>query len=203
MPNSVKDQWVERLTGEPGERERATAELRELLLRGLRASVSNRYGNGFNAEDVIQEALLSIISSLDRFEGRSQFMTWATAIAIRVGISELRKKHCKDVSLSAFRNSEDCLSVEIAVDESPTTEMQMDRKLILQQLQVLIDSALTNKQRFAIRGLLEGLPIEEIAARTGSNRNAIYKLVHDARMRLREGFESAGFLAADISAIIA
>ena len=47
---------------------------------------------------------------------------------------------------------------------------------------------LTDKQREATQGLLDGLQVEEIARRTNSKRNAVYKLIHDARIRLRDGF---------------
>jgi len=52
--------------------------------------------------------------------------------------------------------------------------------------------------RVAVQGTLAGLPIEVIAARMQSNRNAVYKLVHDARMRLRQGFEARGVTSEEI-----
>lgn len=67
----------------------------------------------------------------------------------------------------------------------------------------LIETNLTDKQKLAVRGLLEGMPVEELARRTGSNRNAIYKLVHDARRKLREGFEQEGIVADDINTMFA
>jgi len=70
-------------------------------------------------------------------------------------------------------------------------------------LQRMIDERLSSKQRMAIRGSLEGLPVEEIAARMASNRNAVYKLVHDARLKLRQAFEAYGFTAEDILELIA
>lgn len=70
-------------------------------------------------------------------------------------------------------------------------------------LKTLIESRLTDKQREALQGSLDGLPVEEIARRTGSNRNAVYKLIHDARMRLRDGFTEYGITADDVSAIYA
>ena len=79
----------------------------------------------------------------------------------------------------------------------------MDQRVILGKLQELIETTLSDKQRIAIRGLLEGLPIEIIASRSGSNRNAVYKLVHDARVRLKEGFRKSGIDTEEIQAIFA
>jgi RNA polymerase sigma factor (sigma-70 family) len=44
---------------------------------------------------------------------------------------------------------------------------------------------------------------DEIARHLGSNRNALYKLTHDARKRLKRGLEAAGFTAEDIGAAFA
>ena len=197
-----KDDWVTRLQGEPAEREKAIGELRSLLVRGLSKSLSNRYGTGLQADDVVQDALLKILASLDSFEGRSRFTTWAMTIATRVGISELRRKHYKNVSLDSMTVG-DNLTFEFASSDDETADKDIDRRNLLSKLRTLINSKLTEKQRLAVQGILDGLPVEEVARRSGSNRNAVYKLVHDARSRLREGFIESGISAEDINAIIA
>ena len=42
------------------------------------------------------------------------------------------------------------------------------------------------------------MPQDEIARQLGSNRNALYKLTHDARKKLKERLEAAGFTAEDL-----
>ena len=37
------------------------------------------------------------------------------------------------------------------------------------------------------------MPQEEIGRRIGSNRNAVYKLLHDARKKLKSALERAGY----------
>lgn len=203
-PVRSKDDWVQRLKSEDTDtRDTAIAELRDLLVRGLSKSLNNHYGNRkFNPEDIVQEALIKILDKIDSFEGRSRFTTWAMTIATRVGISELRRRHCQELSLEGIAG-EDSLRIEFADEEQQQVGQAMDQQAILIKLSKLIESELSDKQRLAIRGLLEGLPIEEIASRTGSNRNAVYKLVHDARTKLKEGFQKAGIAAEDIKAIFA
>lgn len=196
------DRWIARLTSEGAEREEAIEELRELLVRGLSRSLNHRYGGGFQAEDVVQEAIMKILDSLQQFEGRARFTTWAMTVATRVGISALRRKHFQDVSLDAI-TAEDSLRMELAVDPLPTPDSQFEHASVLATLRDLVDSVLSDRQKIAIRGQLEGIPIEEIARRTGSNRNAVYKLVHDARMKLRTGLEQAGVMAHDVEKLFA
>ena len=196
------DNWVERLREGSDDREDAIEELRSILVRGLSRSLPNRYGQKIHVEDVAQDALIKILNSLDSFEGRSRFTTWAMTIATRVGISELRRKRFQDVSLEAITNN-DGMKIDIAVDPGTPTEDHMERRTILKKLDELIQNKLTEKQRQAIQALLNGMPVEEIASRTDSNRNAIYKLVHDARLKLREGLESNGIDAESISSVFA
>lgn len=197
-----QDLWLQRLRGEPAERDQAIAELREILLRGLSGPMSRRYGGGLQPEDVVQEALIKILDSLDQFAGRSRFTTWAMTIATRVGISEMRRKHYQDVSLDAF-TGDDNMKLDLAVDEADSSETQVDRRAIVDKLQKLIDQTLTEKQRVAIRALLDGMPVEVIAEKTTSNRNSVYKLVHDARAKLRKGLEESGIADDDIASTFA
>jgi RNA polymerase sigma-70 factor (ECF subfamily) len=193
-----RDDWPVRLRQGEVQRDLAIEELRNILLRGLSRSLSHRYGGSVQVEDVVQEALIKILASLDTFQGRSKFTTWAMSIATRVGISKLRRHYYRDVSLDQHLGGQD-FRIDIAVIESESLATRESRAAMLQLLQKLIDESLSDKQRQAIRGTLEGLPIEEIAERLHSNRNAVYKLVHDARLRLRKEFEACGITSDDLA----
>ena len=196
-----KDDWVERLNSTGGSREDAIKELRDILLRGLTATVRNRYGNKIQAEDVVQDALMKILDKVDSFEGRSKFTTWAMTIAVRIAISEMRRKHFRDVSMDSLLT--DNMQFEPAASSEPSPGNEEEKTALLGKLRSLIDSNLTSKQREAMHSLLNGMPVEVFAEKTGSNRNAVYKLIHDARVKLRQGFEQAGYKAEDVSSVFA
>jgi RNA polymerase sigma-70 factor (ECF subfamily) len=42
------------------------------------------------------------------------------------------------------------------------------------------------------------MPLDEIARRMGTNRNALYKLLHDARKRLKKRMLAEGLSAKDL-----
>jgi RNA polymerase sigma-70 factor (ECF subfamily) len=197
-----QDGWVARLRATGPEREAAIADLRKILVRGLSHSLAQRGGGDAFAEDVAQEAVMKVLHSLDSFEGRSRFTTWAMTIATRIGISELRRRHFQDVSLDQASGS-DSLQIDLAVDRAPTPETQAERESVLRNLRRLINEQLTDRQRMVMQALLNGMPVEEIARRTGSNRNAVYKLVFDARKKLRAGLEEAGVQSDDIRSLFA
>jgi RNA polymerase sigma-70 factor (ECF subfamily) len=124
------------------------------------------------------------------------------AVAIRVAMSELRRRRWKDVSLD-----EVVADVELApgrvVDDAPGPLARSEREAILATMHEVIQNGLTVKQREALLAELRGMPLDEIARQLGTNRNALYKLTHDARKRLKRGLEMAGFTAEDIRAAFA
>ena len=65
--------------------------------------------------------------------------------------------------------------------------------MVLGELRRMIDQELTDRQREAVVAvLLEGMPISEVAKRMGTNQNALYKLLHDARKKLKRRMKAAG-----------
>jgi RNA polymerase sigma-70 factor (ECF subfamily) len=68
----------------------------------------------------------------------------------------------------------------------------------------VLEHELTDRQRQALRALLvEDVPLDELARHWRSNRNAIYKLVHDARRRLKARLEARGFPPGEILELFA
>lgn len=194
--------WLADLQADGAIQHAALAELRATLLRGLRSALAYRVPfDDSQWEDVVQLALLRILDRLSQFNGRSRFITWALAVAIRVAMTESRRRHWRDISLD-----------ELLVDGSPTvpTREQHDtparhaeRDDFFATLYDLIESVLTVKQRTALMAELKGMPQDEIARQLNSNRNAVYKLTHDARKRLKQALQAAGYDQSDIQRTLA
>jgi RNA polymerase sigma-70 factor (ECF subfamily) len=172
----------------------ALVDLRAMLVRGLRAALAGRVDGDPDAisEDFAQEALLKILASLETFRGESRFITWAQKIAIHVALSDLRRKRWKDISLQSFTETsegEEYSSVLLA-DHSPSPEDEAARRDLLQNLEKLIFEELTERQRTALLSIVQdGIPLREVAERMHTNPNALYKLLHDARERLKKRLE--------------
>jgi len=181
----------------------AITDLRGFLLRGLARSFQGR-GDMDQAfvEDVVQQALVHILDHLDQFQGRSRFTTWAMAIAVRLAMSALRRKRWQDVSLESMTAP---IERALAWDRDDTTSpaQHAEQHAMVETLRRLIDEALTDKQWMAMTAELGGMPLEEIARRMDSNVNAVYKLLHDARQRLKHGLETAGYTAEDVRSAFA
>ena len=194
------DRWLAELRTE---QESALTDLRDALVRNLRKSLSSyaRADESF-LEDAVQDSLIRILARLDQFAGRSRFLTWATTIAIHVSMDELRRSRWKDVSLDGVMADAEFIP-ERAIDADSTPDAQTQRQAILDSMHQIIDGQLTEKQRTALLSEIKGMPQDEIARHLGSNRNAIYKLTHDARKKLKQGLEAAGYTAQDVLATFA
>jgi len=195
--------WLIHLKSEGAIQHQALSDLRDTLINSLRGALWNGalIDDAF-LEDTVQDSIIRILDRLKQFEGRSQFLTWATSIAIRVAISELRRRRWKDVSLDELI-SDARLVPEVAVDTCSEPDVLSEKEAIIKVMYSLIHSALTVKQRSALLAELKEMPQDEIARHIGSNRNAIYKLTHDARKRLKKGLEDVGYKMTDIKAIFA
>ena len=191
MRERTNEQWLAELRGpNPDE---ALADLYDLLVRGLRVGLGNyRGGVDANAEDFAQEALIKITGNLDSFRGESRFTTWAQKIAMNVALTELKRRRWRDVSLQELLAGHQGTGRGLA-DLQLTPEQVAFQNIVLAEVRGIIDKELTDRQREAVVAvILEGMPIAEVARRMGTNQNALYKLLHDARKKLKLRMEAVG-----------
>ena len=191
--------WLRDLHAGSAQRDAALADLHALLLRALPQGLSRMlspHNPSFESliEDTIQETLLRTLKSLDTFEGRSQFTTWVYKIAVRVALNELRRRRWRDVSLEGLENKDaDDTPPRRFASSDPTPESVIERADILGFVQQILEEELTPRQHAAMQAIhMQGVPMEEVAQRMGTNRNALYKLLHDARLRLKHRLEREG-----------
>jgi RNA polymerase sigma-70 factor, ECF subfamily len=196
----TNEQWLAELQGP--DPDAALADLYDLLVRGLGAALGGyRGGVEANFGDFAQEALIKITSNLDSFRGESRFTTWAQKIAVNVALTELKRRRWRDVSL------QDLFPRREAADRGPadtqlTTEQLALQNTVLQELRRIIDEELTDKQREAVVAMiLEEMPISEVARRMGTNQNALYKLLHDARKKLKRQMVASGLSAKEVLSV--
>ncbi len=192
LPVRDAETWRRELSNPGPSQDQALNELRRLLLAGLSGGFG-RHGNAF-LEDIVQEAIVKILKHLNDFSGKSRFTTWAMSIAVRTALSELRHKRWGQISLEqcAEETGVDAAARDV-VDPGADPAQQTAEQNLFAVLHHLIQTVLTPKQRVAILSEVAGMPMEEIAAKLESNLNATYKLLHDARKRLKAGLESHSY----------
>jgi RNA polymerase sigma-70 factor (ECF subfamily) len=206
MLDRTNEQWLADLTGTPDKQSPAIEDLRERLQRGIyyylsreRSDLASLSSSEITqmAEDLAQDATLRVMENLASFRGDSRFTTWATKIAVRVAISDLRRARYRDFSLDDLTADGDLMPSTTAnsVTGTPehTPEAQTEREDVMQKISAALKAALTDRQYQALVAVaLQDIPLEVVAERMGTNRNALYKLLHDARRKLRAYLETEG-----------
>jgi RNA polymerase sigma-70 factor (ECF subfamily) len=184
--------WITDLRTRGESHEAALADLREIIQKGLPYALSRWLSSDdplFQplVEEVTQETLLRVLDQLETFEGRSLFTTWVHKIAIRIALTELRRKRWRDASLDELTENEDAPPpAGLLADPQASPERSVERSDMMTRVKRILDEELTPKQREALTLLsLQDMPMEEAARRMKTNRNALYKLLHDARLRLK------------------
>lgn len=188
MRKRSNEDWLNDLNS--NDQSDALEDLRVILIKGLRYALSGRFVNdNLEAliEDFVQEALIRILNNLSTFRGESKFTTWAQKITIRVAYSELRRQRWKDISLEDLLPEDSVdFTPTVLADKGPNPEQRTSQQMMLEIAHRLVNEELTEKQRMAMHAIMAGdMPMEEVARKMGTNRNALYKLIHDARKRLQ------------------
>jgi RNA polymerase sigma-70 factor (ECF subfamily) len=192
------EDWVAELSSAGPLHDAAVARLHDLLLRAAwhqvnRMAESTRLGSRRREEIVhaaADEATMSVLARLDAFEGRSRFTTWAYKFGILHTAVEVRR--------SAWRDRE--IDLESVPEPSDTDTGPEDwaeaRDLSAAVSEGLVSALTPHQRRVALALLVEGVPIDVLADRLGTTRNALYKTLHDARKALRSYLAARGFLNA-------
>jgi RNA polymerase sigma-70 factor (ECF subfamily) len=205
MSTRTNEQWLADLQSEGPNRETALEELRAVVVNGLPFALSRWIPSSdplFNSlvEEVAQETLLRTLDRLHTFEGRSQFTTWVHKIAIRIALSELRRKRWRDSSLDELVDNEEAPAPESLLEDfGAGPEQSVERADMMTRIRRIIAEELTDRQREALVMLgIQNIPMDEAANRLKTNRNALYKLLHDARLRLKRRLTLEGLNAQDV-----
>ena len=193
------DEWLAALRAEGVHASAAHTELRDYLRRGLGRIFGERGVDDATLEDLTQDAMIRITSRLDGFRGESRFTTWAMAIAIRVAHTALRRRRWGDRSLEDLGLDPDRPAAAAGAASHPADPAV--RGDLLSALRAAIESDLTPRQRTAVLAELAGM-MPLLAEQMGSNANALYKLHHDARQRLKSALAARGFDEADVRGIL-
>lgn len=203
MQIRTNEEWLNDLRGD--NQDLAIEDLGRVLKRGLIYALSSRIQTDLETQvdDFVQDALLRILDKMDTFRGESKFTTWAQKVAVRVAFTEMRRQRWKDISIEDLmpEDSGDFTPLVLS-DPSPNPEKRVNQTLMLEMVDEMLKTDLTERQRTALMAIMHGgMPLEEVARRMDTNRNALYKLLHDARKQMRSRLIEKGLTAQEVLAV--
>lgn len=199
----TNQEWLQDLSSSGEFQSAAIEELRNTLLRAALYTIQGKLGAQAQfsqleiqqlAEDCTQEALVAILKHLPEFRGESRFLTWAYKFAVNIGLTTVRREQWKGMSLDDLEDFPIHSHWPLEEDLTrPEPELAVMRGEMWEVLRTTIQNELTEKQRLVLKWMVfDEVPMDVVVQHLGSNRNAVYKLLHDARMKLKQGLLARG-----------
>ncbi|MGH2936607.1 MAG: sigma-70 family RNA polymerase sigma factor [Solirubrobacterales bacterium] len=196
-PDSESAVWLAELGG--SEREDAARRLHEWLLRITRGEVNRRRSRlGFGGpelEDVAMQAAsdatIAVLGKLDDFRGESRFTTWAAKFAILEVSNKVGRHQWRRDTVHLDPEAWDRMPERFGLGPGREAETRE----LLAALRAAVETELTERQRRVFEAIvMNEVPLDVLVVELDSNRNAIYKMLFDARRKLRMALVANGYL---------
>ena len=195
-------EWLRNLGGDDTEREQAYTRLHQLLLRVAHREIHRRGAqlpiSGPELEDLAHQAaadaLIAIVAKLDQFRSESRFTTWAYKFVIFEVSTKMSRHFWRRPTTFLDADGWDRLPDRFGLD--PAEQSQWHD--LVAALRRAVEEELTPKQRkMFVAVVLNGVPLDVLVAELGTNRNAVYKTIFDARRKLRAVLVANGYVNDD------
>jgi len=197
-------EWLGELAGTGPRREAALARLHGMLVRIAQGEVRRRGPRlqitGPELDDVAYQAaadaMVAITSKLGQFRGESRFTTWAYKFVMFEVSAKVGRHFWRNPGVPLDAEDWDRLPDRFGFDPAQQAEWHD----LLGALHRAVDQELTARQRKVFVAIvLNGVPLDTLVVELGSNRNAIYKTLFDARRKLWAALAANGYMGDDTS----
>jgi len=191
--------WVRDLSSGGDRREAASRRLYEVLLRAARSEAGRRAARlrlaGPELDDIAHQAaadaLLTICGKVDTFRGDCKFTTWAYKFVIFDVAAKINRHFWQRTGVAFDDEDWERLPARLGIEP----EAHAESRDLMEAVHRAVDEKLTAKQRMVFVALvLNGMPTDALADQLGATHNAIYKMMFDARRKLRTALVDAGYL---------
>jgi RNA polymerase sigma-70 factor, ECF subfamily len=183
--------WWDRLHGCESIRTDAIEDLHERLQREAKFHVRQRASalSAFPRSDIddlatqaADDALIALLRKLDDYRGESQFLTWARRFAALDAQVSVRRRLGRD-RVGISRDPDHALLV---ADPDCSLHDRVEMRERLRSVTKVINDGLTVRQRAVLVAVaIDGVPTDTLAGELRTTPGAIYKTLHDARVKLR------------------
>lgn len=193
--------WVQGLRATGAVHAQALERLHDLLLRASFAEARRRRHqypeiDGAELDDLCRQAaddaVVAVVAKLDGYRGASRFTTWAYAFAIFEISVKLRRHAWRGRRIPT---ADDDAVWDRLAPQGRGAQARVESSELLQAIRRAVAEELTPRQRDVFVAVaLNGVEIDVVAGQLDATRGAIYKVLHDARQKLRRRLEREGHL---------
>jgi RNA polymerase sigma-70 factor (ECF subfamily) len=186
---AVATQWNEEKLIRAGQRgdQQAMDTLFRRYQRPLFQTALRVLGNAEDAEDALQDGLLSAFRNLRRFEGRSQFSTWLTRIVINAALMRRRSAKARPaVSLDETPREDELPATERFSDNRPNPEQVFAGTELREMIGANLDELSPLLRTAFVLREVQGYSTGEAAKKLGVTENTLKARLWRARHQLAE-----------------
>lgn len=193
--------WTRDLTATGAERDLAVERLHDLLLRAAHAEAGRRRAlypeiAGPELDDICRQAaddaVVAVTRKLDSYRGASLFTTWAYGFVVLEVSVKLRRHAWRGGTIPTA--DDDATWNRLAV-RGTAAQAKVESAELLRALRRAVQEELSPRQREVFVAVaLNDVQIDVVAGKLRSTRGAVYKVLHDARRKLRLRLEREGHL---------
>jgi RNA polymerase sigma-70 factor (ECF subfamily) len=194
--------WLGALAGTGPQREAALTRLHEMLVRIARAECRRRGPRlqitGPELDDLAYQAaadaVMVITRKIGQFRGESRFTTWAYKCVILEVSAKIGRHFWRNPPVPLDAEDWDKLPDRFGFDPAHQAEWQD----LLAALRRAVDTELSPRQRQVFVAIMvNAVPLDALVIELGSSRGAIYKMMFDARRKLRAALAANGYMDHD------
>ena len=185
---AIDTQWEEALVRASQDgNQQAIETLFRRYQRQLLGTARRILGNIEDAEDALQDGLLSAYRNVSRFEGRCKFSTWLTRIVLNAALMRRRgAKGLNMVSLDATSSEHEVPRSERAQDDRPNPEQLFAHTELREMVESNVGQLSPPLFTAFVLCAVEECTHEEAARRLGITVSAMKARMHRARNKLAE-----------------
>jgi RNA polymerase sigma-70 factor (ECF subfamily) len=185
---TTETKWEEALVrASQGGNDQAIETLFRRYQRQLLGTARRILGNTEDAEDALQDGLLSAYRNVARFEGRSKFSAWLTRIVVNAAhMRRRRARGLRVTSLDATPPESEVPISDLLHDEDPNPEQLFAHTELREMIQTNVGQLSPPLFTAFVLCAMEEHSQEEAARRLGITLNAMKARMHRARYKLAE-----------------
>jgi RNA polymerase sigma-70 factor, ECF subfamily len=143
------------------------------------------------AHQAAADAMVAILGKLGEFRGESKFTTWAYKFVMFEVSAKVGRHFWQRPTVPMEPEDWERLPAVFGFDPAERSESRE----LFEALRHAVEHDLTARQRqIFVAIVVRGVPLDALVIELGTNRNAIYKTMFDARVKLRVALAAKGFL---------
>lgn len=168
----------------------AASELFRTLSGEMFGYARKMIGDPVLAEDVLQEAMLGILRSIEKFDGRVSLRAWGYGILRHKIVDALRKRGREPIVSGSDPESDDYRE-DGHWKEGVTLEPWNENAEVVDVVRKCIDTLPHNQREALFLRALDGMPAKEVAAVLDMSYANLRQVLHRARQAVRRCADQA------------